>query len=120
MNGRSPHRRHAPTLSTSDSDLGAFCLTQGLVLLRIEGDRPRVEYILGDKQERSPALRAAFVANAPAPARELFRAKRWLIAGARLAQASPTRRLLASELEQHWAQRDAERRTRWAHREVTA
>lgn len=107
-------RRHrAATLSTSDSDAAAFYLVSGLILLRIDGDHPRVEYVLGDKYERGPALRAAFANNAPAPARELLRARRWLIAGAKLAQVSPTRCLLASELEAHWAQRDAERRTRW-------
>jgi hypothetical protein len=106
-------RPHAPVTRTADTDAAAYLLASGLILLRIEADDPRAMYVFDDRQARGRGLRAAFVHDAPMPARTLLRARRHLIRGVQLAQDSPARCLTGSELAPHWARVDAANRASW-------
>lgn len=109
-------KHHAPVTRTADTECAAYLYASGLPLLRIEADDPtaRAMFVFLDRQEQGRTLRLAFARDDVAPARSLLGARRKLVRGVKLAQASPARCITGHELAQHWAEADAARRQRWA------
>lgn len=103
-------RHHAQVTVLSDIDAGAFLLASGLRLLRIEAEHERGLFVFLDKQAQARGLRADYGEGAALSVKLVFRCRRQLLRGLRLARESPARCCTASDLAAFWSRVDDRRR----------
>lgn len=101
-------KRHAPTTSTSDVDVACFLMSVGLKLLRVEAGTTRATFVLADPDQQGNTLRARYIRDPIL--KPMFRARRQLVRGVKLARASRSQCLTGSELARHWDATDEQRR----------
>jgi hypothetical protein len=103
------------TTTTTDADLAAFMIVNGLVFLRAEHSSPRSTFVLSDPRGQADSLRRQFIVDVNL--RRVLAVRRGLINAVVIARTTPTAVCTATDLAQAGAiaaAHAAERRDRAA------